>query len=108
MGFYKDIEIVDLCLYIKKYKTLIIADVHLGYEESLNQRGVLIPKIQFKDTYERIDNILKNKETETVVVTGDLKHEFGVINNTEWNNILKIIDLFLKNAQNMDKSLRCV
>ena len=101
MGFYKDIEIVDLCLYIKKYKTLIIADVHLGYEESLNQRGVLIPKIQFKDTYERIDNILKNKETETVVVTGDLKHEFGVINNTEWNNILKIIDLFLKRSKKL-------
>ncbi|MBI2148411.1 metallophosphoesterase [Candidatus Woesearchaeota archaeon] len=101
MEIEKGFEIIDLCLYIKKYKILVIADIHLGYEESLNQRGVLIPRMQFKDTYERIEKILNNNDIETVVVTGDLKHEFGIINRTEWDNILKIIDLFLKYSKKL-------
>lgn len=96
MELYKGIQAVDLCLYLKKYKTLVIADLHLGYEEAFNNKGTLIPRMQFKDTYERIEKILKENEVETAVITGDLKHEFGVINRSEWDNILKIIDLFLK------------
>ena len=34
MEIYEGIETLDLCLYLKKYKALIIADLHLGYEES--------------------------------------------------------------------------
>ena len=81
MEIIKGIEICDLSLYLKGYKTLIIADLHLGYEESLNKKGVLVPRIQFKDTYERLNKILTSKKIETMIITGDLKHEFGVINS---------------------------
>jgi len=101
MDIIKGIEIIDLGLYIKEYKTLVISDVHLGYEESLSQKGVLIPRVQYKDTVERVTKVLKNYDVETVIVTGDLKHEFGVINRSEWKNILDIIDLFLKYAKRL-------
>ena len=101
MEIIKGIEICDLSLYLKGYKTLIIADLHLGYEESLNKKGVLVPRIQFKDTYERLNKILTSKKIETMIITGDLKHEFGVINSTEWKNILQIIDLILKHCKNL-------
>ena len=96
MEMLEGIEIYDLSLYLVKSKTLVISDIHLGYEEALNVRGVLIPRIQYKDTHERIENILKNLKVETIIVTGDFKHEFGVISETEWRNILQIIDLFFK------------
>ena len=99
MEIIDGVEINELSLYIKRNKTLIIADLHLGYEESLNVRGVLVPRIQFKDTYEKLDKLLKNLDVETIIITGDFKHEFGFISNTEWNNILKIIDLFFKYAK---------
>lgn len=93
MEIYKGIEIVDLGL---KYKdTLIVSDFHIGYEEALNQRGVLIPRFQVKDTIERLEKIFSKIKVNKIVITGDLKHEFGFINRQEWNGVLNILD-FLK------------
>ncbi len=101
MEIMNDLEIIDLSLYLKKSKTLIIADLHLGYEEALNQKGVLVPKMQFKDIYESLEKILNSIKVEEIVITGDLKHEFGVINRSEWNNIIKIIDLLIKYSKRL-------
>jgi len=59
MEITKDIEIIDLCLYLKKEKILIITDTHIGYEESLNKQGVLIPRFQFKGIIERLEKVLE-------------------------------------------------
>lgn len=101
MEIYNEIEIFDLCLHLKKHKTLILADLHLGYEESLNKRGVLVPRIQFNEIYDRLNRILSDLKLDTIVVTGDLKHEFGAISDSGWKNILKIIDLFLKHCKKL-------
>ncbi len=101
MKIRKGIETLELCLYLKEYKTLIIADLHLGYEEALNKRGVLIPRTQFKDILERLNKILISREIKTIIITGDLKHEFGVINDQEWKNISQVIDLLLKHSKEL-------
>ena len=59
MQITKNIEIIDLSLYIPKHKTLIIADLHIGYEESLNKQGVLVPRQGFKQLVQRLEKILK-------------------------------------------------
>ncbi len=93
MEMLKGMEIVNLALYIKKHKTLAIADLHLGYEEHLIKKGFLVPGTQFKDIYTRLENILSSRDVKTVVITGDFKHEFGRIYESERKNILKIISL---------------
>ncbi len=93
MQISKGIELVDLCLYLKKEKVLVIPDMHLGFEEALNKKGVLIPRVQFKDTKERLEKILKIYQAYRVVIIGDLKHEFGTISSTEWKHTLEILDL---------------
>lgn len=92
----KNIQIKDLSLYLKKEKTLVIGDVHLGYEESMMRQGVLIPKFQFKETLDRLIKILKGIDVKKIVITGDLKHEFGKILRTEWSDVLDFIDFLLK------------
>lgn len=91
-----NIKIIDLGLYLTKHKTLILADFHIGYEESLNKQGVLVPKFQFKDMMERLKKILKKTKPKTIVINGDLKHEFGEISKTEWKNTLELLDFLLK------------
>ena len=96
------IEIIDLALYLPSYKTIIFSDFHIGYEEMLTQRGIFIPRFQFKDTIKRLDRIfskLKSKKLKTIVINGDLKHEFGVISTQEWREVLKLIDYFSKKCQ---------
>lgn len=105
MEILKGIEIIDLCLYLKESKTLIIPDLHIGYEEALNKQGIYVPRFQFKDTTERLKAILKNNklknknkeiEINKIVLIGDVKHEFGTISETEWKQTLAVLDLLEK------------
>ena len=99
MNITPDIEMFDLALYTRA--TLIIADVHIGYEESLNRQGVLVPRLQFEEMVRRMSLIfeeLKGRIIERIVVNGDLKHEFGTISEQEWRNTLKFMDLLAKHC----------
>jgi uncharacterized protein len=108
----KNIQIIDLGLYLKKEKTLIITDLHIGYEESLNKQGVLIPRFSFKDLVIRLNKILNKTKPETIIINGDIKHEFGKISETEWRNTLKLLNLLAQTSKvilikgNHDKILK--
>jgi uncharacterized protein len=97
MQISKGIDIVDLGLKIGR--TLVIGDLHIGYEESLNKQGVMVPRFQFKDMYARLDAMIKKAKPETIVVNGDIKHEFGRISEQEWRETLKTLDLLIKNSK---------
>ncbi|MBT3691147.1 metallophosphoesterase [Candidatus Woesearchaeota archaeon] len=94
MEIQKNIEIIDLALYLKKEKILIISDLHLGYEEALNKQGILMPRFQFEDIIKRLKEILKKVNPELIIINGDLKHEFGTISRTEWKQVIDLIDFF--------------
>lgn len=86
----------DLALEIEN--NLVICDVHLGYEEYLNKQGMMLPRSQFKDTVLRLEKIFseKNKKYDSIIINGDLKHEFGIISQQEWRDVSKFIDFLLK------------
>jgi len=95
------IEIADSALYLKKSKTLIIADLHIGYEEALNKQGVLIPRFQFKEISKKIENLFKELKIKRVIINGDLKHEFGEISLQEWKQSIAVLDLIIKYYPNI-------
>ena len=102
MEILPGIKIIDLALYLDS--TLVIADVHIGYEEALNKQGILVPRLAFEDSVKKIENIfsaLKGKKIDRIIVNGDLKHEFGTISEQEWRNTLKFIDLLQKNCNEL-------
>ncbi|HLC57126.1 MAG TPA: metallophosphoesterase [Candidatus Nanoarchaeia archaeon] len=98
MLIHQGIEIHDLSLYIPKSKALVIGDLHIGFEEALNKQGVLIPRLQFKETYSKISALLEKLTPKKVILVGDVKHEFSTISNQEWNNLLKIFDLIKQHS----------
>lgn len=97
MEISKGIEIIDLALKIGR--TLVIADLHIGFEGALNKQGIMVPRFQFRDVCERLEKILKKAKPELVIVNGDIKHEFGTISEQEWRETLKILDLLLLNSK---------
>lgn len=101
MEIIKGIKIIDLCMYIKKEKILVISDLHIGYEEALNKQGVFVPRFQFKDTMERLKKIVDSVEINKIIILGDLKHEFGTISETEWKQTLAVFDLFETKTKNI-------
>lgn len=99
MQVNKEIELVDLGLFLTKEKILVLADFHIGYERTLNKKGIFVPMFQFKDTITRIESLLQKIEPKKIIILGDLKHEFGSISQSEWDQTLELLDL-LKNYCN--------
>ncbi len=101
MEVFPGIEIRDLALYLKREKILVVSDFHIGYEEALNKEGILIPRFQFQEIIDKLNSILKNLELKKIVILGDLKHEFGMISETEWRNTLQLLDFLSSYCKNI-------
>lgn len=80
-----NVQIIDLALKIENY--LIISDLHLGYEQSLNTEGLMIPKFQFEKILKRLEEINNISPSKKIIINGDLKHEFGKITRQEWKEV---------------------
>lgn len=54
-------EVIDRALKIND--TLIISDIHLGYESTLNKQGLMLPQIQFDKIIDSLENIQKKGQS---------------------------------------------
>jgi uncharacterized protein len=57
MEILKNIHAVDLSLLAGD--TLIISDVHIGFEEALNRQGILVPRDHFSQLIKRMEGIFE-------------------------------------------------
>ncbi|MEM2005184.1 MAG: metallophosphoesterase [Zestosphaera sp.] len=79
------VEIVGTspALYLRKYKALIIADVHIGYEDELASKGIYLPRFQLRRTLDLIERLLNELQVDRLIIAGDLKHSFDRLNHAE-------------------------
>lgn len=77
---------------LKIGNTIIISDLHLGYETSLNNQGLMIPQHQYEKLVEAIEFIHEQSKADTIILNGDIKHNFGSISKQEWKEVLDFID----------------
>ena len=96
MEILDNIEIIDLCLYLKKEKILVIGDMHIGLEEALQKQGFFIPRFDIQEVLKRLKNIFSRVEVKKIILIGDVKHEFGTISDQEWRDTLKVLDFLLE------------
>ena len=106
MQIHPRVQIIDLSLYLEDSGTLILSDIHIGYEAELHKRGVLVPKTQFKQIVERLEKIftvLKAKRwpVKEIVLNGDVKHTFGKISEQEWREVLRLLDFLQKHCSSI-------
>ncbi|VVB80544.1 Calcineurin-like phosphoesterase [uncultured archaeon] len=93
-----DLEVVDRCLYWKSEKTLIVGDLHLGYEDTLTESGYALPRTQQKENYEIFERIFNklDKKIERIILLGDVKHFFGKILRQELIDFEELVKFFEK------------
>jgi len=94
-------EIIDKCLYWSEYGVLVVGDLHLGYEQVLQEGGWNLPLTQFDETILRLELILrelrkKRHKINQIVLLGDVKHYFSGVLKQEFNDFKSIIELFEK------------
>lgn len=95
------IFIVDLVLQLDsgKERTIVVGDVHIGYEEALNKQGILVPRFHFAEIIGRMERIIDLTNPGKIILLGDVKHEFGTISDQEWRETLQFLDLLLSRAK---------
>ena len=98
MELSKGIEIVDTALWFEAEKIMIINDLHLGYEEVLHRKGILVPRYQLEQIINKLKQIFKRIKPEKIIINGDLKHEFGTVLRQEWKEVLLFLEFLLQNS----------
>nr|AGF93360.1 metallophosphoesterase [uncultured organism] len=80
---------------LKIEKTLIIADLHIGYERELEKKGVHLPS----QTEKMVDNVirkLEENEFNKLIIVGDLKHNIPQATWQEYKEIPKAMEQWLR------------
>jgi len=101
MEILKGVEIVDgyPALYLKKLETLVIADLHLGFEWAIAQEGIFIPTTQYQEIFKDFQHLLDEKQPELLIINGDLKHEFSKATSQEWREVIDLLTYLDKNVK---------
>jgi len=93
-------EFIGKSLYFPNSGVLVLADLHVGWEESLNKQGIFVPRSQFEETMKDLREIFKKINiVDKIVIVGDLKHEFGDILSQEWREIEEVLDFLKKKSE---------
>jgi len=80
----------ETALYIKEYKTLIIADLHIGIESQLQENGLHIPS-QTPHMTNRLLKLIKQYNPQQLIILGDIKHTIPQITIQERNDVKKFL-----------------
>lgn len=69
----------------------IISDIHLGFENVLQNSGISIPEVQLEDVLIQLEEII-SIGVEEVIINGDVKHEFSKNLPGEWKDVIKLLE----------------
>ncbi len=73
-------------------KAAVIADLHLGFENVMQNRGVAIPRMQVREIVKNVKRIVEKYEVDKLIVAGDLKHEFSRNLPYEWEDVREFVE----------------
>lgn len=87
----------DRCLVLDDGPTVVLGDLHLGYEKALEEEGVYLPRFNTRSIRESLNEIICRYEPRRIVLLGDIKHDFKRTRYEGKEEVRKVIEL-LENA----------
>jgi uncharacterized protein len=95
-------QLIDKFLFFPDKGILVVGDLHIGYENSLKQAGILMPERQINDITKEIKDIFKKlkqekKEIKKIIFIGDIKHAFSFESKEvyEFKQVIKFLETLL-------------
>ncbi|MGD9962583.1 MAG: metallophosphoesterase [Thermoplasmata archaeon] len=70
---------------------LVVADLHLGCEASLERDGLSLPRVQTRKIREYVLGLVDSVSPSRLVVAGDLKHNFSRNLTQEWQDVSRFV-----------------
>ncbi len=75
----------------KQQKTLIIADLHLGWEINLAKKGIHVPS-QMPKIRQKLMQLVNKTKLDTLIILGDVKHTIAKAESAEWRDISEFFE----------------
>lgn len=93
MNLNEDIELLDgvPIAYIKSLKSLVISDIHLGYEGIMAKKGMLVPKVNLSSILKMLTRAIKDTGARAIIINGDIKNEFSDVTTDEFNELADLV-----------------
>jgi hypothetical protein len=82
----------------QKTRTIVIADLHIGWEMSLSQKGIHVPT-QTPKLLKKLKNLLLTYKPERLIILGDVKHTVATAEISEWQDIPDFFQEIKKQTQ---------
>lgn len=94
MNLGDDIELIEglPVLYIRSTKSLVISDLHLGYEGGMVKSGIVIPKANLRSITEILENAFNGRQVGRLIVVGDIKNDFSGVTAAELSELRSIVN----------------
>jgi len=94
----------DLCLTTDRCvmvgnDTVIVADLHIGYESVLEEEGIHLPRVQTREISDRLLQIIDRYHPGRMVFLGDFKHEFSRNLDQEWSEVRYLLRMAVEFAE---------
>lgn len=75
----------------QKTRTMVIADLHIGWEMALSEKGIHVPT-QTPKLIQKLKNLISAYQPEKLVILGDVKHTIATAEIGEWHDIPNFFD----------------
>jgi hypothetical protein len=73
-------------LRTEKTRTLVIADLHLGWEIALSEKGIHVPS-QTSKLLKRLQSLIATFKPERLLILGDVKYTVATAEMSEWHDV---------------------
>jgi putative SbcD/Mre11-related phosphoesterase len=83
-------------VYVRRLKAVVLADLHLGFEEEAARQGVFIPRIQLFRSLEVLRRSLEETDAEWVIFAGDVKHCFSKLLRSEREELSRLFEFLVR------------
>lgn len=84
-------------LYLEQVGALLVADLHIGYEQALAEDvGVALPTSQLGEITSNLEKLIDQCNPSTLIINGDLKHVFASSPHQEWYEVQQLIETLLE------------
>lgn len=89
----------DRCLIMEEGRVMVIGDLHLGYERALEEEGFYLPRINTETIRGALNRAICRHEPSTVILLGDIKHDFRRTRYEAREEILSLIRMLRAAAE---------
>ena len=88
------ITVADLpAVYVRDLDAVIMADLHLGFEDEAVAQGYFIPRVQARRVLSIVRRVLDETRASWVIFAGDVKHNFARLTRSERRELKTLFTL---------------